>query len=551
MTDLDTFLHRCRRRFNLRIGWQLWQRTLWIAALISLLIQLAGRLWPAPYLGLWTIAPFPLWLLIISLGWLFRLPSLRQVALRLDLELGLKERLSTALELQNPAAHRVNATLPFLITAQRTDALQVAETIEPGRDLPLLWVRKPLGLAGLLLVGVLALANLPNPMDRVLAERQAIRAAAHQEAERIDAARQELATELAQDELTPEELELFRQLQELADALRSNPGDLEQAMSDVNRLEEAFRQQLDPLTQARAANLESLATRLQALSGLKPRQDQTAAESAQAALAALAEQMLSMSQEQKEAAAQALAQLAAQTAQAGSDPALAQALSALAQAMRNGDQQAASQAAAQASQALSQAQQALSTQATLQQALAQLQSSQQALTQARQQALAQAAGQNPASNPGQQPGSSPGSSGQPGSQGSPNPGSATGQTGASGGGSNASTLPPALRPGVAGRPQGNRPGETGANLDAQVYSPWLVNPTSGNQIFIPGQDSGQGQTTTSTGQSQFPGVANPSLVPYYQVFSAYLNAANQSLEQTAIPSALLYYVQQYFLSLTP
>ena len=259
--------------------------------------------------------------------------------------------------------------------------------------------------------------------------------------------------------------------------------------------------------------------------------------SAAQAVEQLAEEMASMDEAQRQQLAEALAQLAAQAAQSG-DPALAQSLSSLAQAAQSGDAQAASQSSQQAGQALADAQRRLSDQAALQGALSQLQASRQALAQAGRTALAQAPGQG--QSPGNTPAQSP-SQGQ--SQGQ-------GQVG-SGGGTKANTLPPATRQGRAARPQGSASEAQVGELPNQVYIPRLLGGGDGEEFFIPGQDTGQGETQVTEGQAPLPGSANPALVPYNQAYYLYLNAANQAMQQTYIPASLLAYVRQYFTQLEP
>jgi hypothetical protein len=70
-------------------------------------------------------------------------------------------------------------------------------------------------------------------------------------------------------------------------------------------------------------------------------------------------------------------------------------------------------------------------------------------------------------------------------------------------------------------------------------------------MIIPGQDTGEGETQVIEGEGALPGADNPSLVPYSSVFYSYLNAANQAMENSYIPSAMLDYVRQYFTQLEP
>ena len=98
---LMPYLARLGRRLRLRDGWLLAQRSLWIAGLTMVLIQLAGRQWPIPRLWLWTLVPFALWVVWTVAVSAFRplLPS--QVARRTDIEFELKERLSITVMLES------------------------------------------------------------------------------------------------------------------------------------------------------------------------------------------------------------------------------------------------------------------------------------------------------------------------------------------------------------------------------------------------------------------------------------------------------------------
>ena len=547
--DLGIYLERFRRRLRLRDGWQLAQRILWLPAMVFLLIQIAGRLWPIERLDVWSALPFIAWLIAMFFWSLFRpLPTMR-VALKIDLELNLRERLSTAVALEKRLTSN-NDDYAHLIQDQHRDAVATAAAIEPSKALPLQWMRRPLIIAAVLMLTAIASVLLPNRMDHVIAQRQAIRQEAARQAERVEQLRQEI--EQAQ-ELSPEERqELMRQLTELAEKLRANRGDIEQSMADISNLEKQLVERLDANRTAQQANLEALAARLEAMTGAQRNTDQSAADTAAQALAELATQLPEMTTEEQENLAHELAQMAAQAAQSG-DAQLAQALAELAQAAQQGDTQAAQQAAQGAQQALSQAQSRLAEQAALQQAISQLQSSRQALAQAAQQAAQQAAlaqGQTPSQNPGQNAGQN---SGQNPGQSAGQPGGNQGQPGGnvSGGGTKANTLPPARGGRGNVRPQGEAPNVAPGELSNQVYAPWQRPAGSQGELSIPGQETGQGETQTRQGQSNLPGSSNPALVPYQQVFNSYLSAANQALQQSYVPAAMSEYIKQYFSQLNP
>lgn len=97
---LHAHLTRLSRRLRWRDGLHLAVSTLWPALLLAALIEIAARLWPIPDRHLWAATPLEIWLLGIILYTLIRPLPLTQIARRLDQELHLKDRLSTALELE-------------------------------------------------------------------------------------------------------------------------------------------------------------------------------------------------------------------------------------------------------------------------------------------------------------------------------------------------------------------------------------------------------------------------------------------------------------------
>lgn len=550
--ELTGYLKRFARRLRWRDTLAALQYGLPAAALAGLLFQIAGRLWPLPDPLRWSLAAAGACLLAaVGYGLLRPLP-LRRAAWRVDVELGLKERLSTALALAAPAASRTAATRPRfpddLVERQGLDALETARRIEPRRDLSFRFYRRPVFLAGLLMAAALALVILPNPMEAELARRAAIREAAARQAEEIEDVREEIEEA---ENLSPEERdELLRQLAELAEQLRANPGDLEEALANLSRLEEALREQADPNAASQRAMLEALAAQLSELAQQERSETASDAEAAAEALEQLAERMQELPEGERQELARALAQMAARAGQTG-DSSLAAALAALSQAAQSGDAQAAAEASAEAADALAQAEMALADQAALQRALAQLQNSRQSLADTGRAVAALNPGDQPGQGPGQQnSGQNPGA-GQNGGQGN-NPGqgsSGQGQAG-SGGGSQADQLPPSRRTGRAGSPEGPDRSMLEGELDAQVYVPRERLDGEG-ELFIPGQDTGQGETQVRERPDPLPGAVSPSLVPYQEVFGAYAEAASQALDQSYVPPGLKDYVRDYFSLLEP
>ena len=275
--DLGVYLDSLRRRLRLRDGWRLAQRTLWLAAVGLVLVQVAGRLWPIERLDTWSALPLILWLLVVLLWSIFHPLTAMRVAMKVDLELNLRERLSTAVALGN----RINTSDDYaqLIQTQHQDAVAKAAAIDPAKALPLRWQRRPLIIAAVLILIAVASTLVPNPMDGLIAQRQAIRQEAARQAERVEQLRQQI--EQAQ-ELSPEERqELKRQLSELAEKLRANRGDIEQSMADISNLEKQLAERLDANRTTQQANLEALAARLEAFTGAQRNTDQAAGDAAE------------------------------------------------------------------------------------------------------------------------------------------------------------------------------------------------------------------------------------------------------------------------------
>ena len=550
-TSLTPHLARLGRRLRLRDGWRLAQDSLWGACATMVLIQLAGRLWPISTLWLWTLAPLALWGVGIAAISLFRPMSPSRVARRTDIELGLKERLSTAVMLEGWISAQSSNLPTFqssLVALQREDALAAAQGIEPRRAFPLSWQRRPLFIASLLVVATVVLAALPNRMDAVLAERAEAARAAQEQAARIDQLAKELAG--AQELLPEDRAELQRQLAELAQRLRDNQGDREQALADLSKLEDSLRRAIDPHADAQQAALDALAAQLQALAKQQDRQQAGAAPADPAnmdeTLQSLAEQLAGANETERQALAGQLNQMAARAAQSG-NASLAQALADMAQSAQAGNADAASQAAQAASDAMRSEQGELAGQAARQRALAQLQQSRQSIAASTGQGQ-QSAGQGQAQEPGQGQGQG---QGQGKTQGSGQGGQGAGGQGGGGQGTKADQLPPGTGSGQADRPQGEgRPGEVGA-LEQQIYAPRDRGPGSGDELTISGQDTGQGESDVRERTDPLPGSAGEALVPYYEVYFEYLDAANEAMEQSYIPSGLKDVVREYFSRLEP
>ncbi len=581
--ELKGHLRPLGRRLRLHDGHYLIIHSLWIPMAAAALVLALARVIPlARYVYIAWI-PLVLWFLGVG-GYILLKPwPPARVARATDVALGLRDRLSTAWVLMTSSVEGSTGDGPrfdpTLIARQQEDALVTARTIDPGAAFPLQWAWRPLALAAACLGVAVVLSVLPNPMDAVVAERTAIAEAAEAQAEALEALAQELADDEAMD---PEAREaLLRQLREAAEALRRNPGDVEEALADIAKLEETLRHRLDPQSAAREAALSALASDLAALASQADGEHDTAAEELARLLQALAEEDTTPdSAETRAQLAGALEEAAAHLS--GTDPALASALSELAQGVKSG-QLSAEDAAALTDAAL-EALDAAAAEAALQEALAQaLSQSQQAsrsLSQSMRsgrrtegQARADQEGQSGAAREGQQ-GAAQGQSGQEGqarggqgqgqsqdpgdaqNQGQSGQGQGQGQgrgqgTQGGSGGTTARTADPARRPGSPNDPtQPNQDYNITGDDASTVFAPWQRG-QPGEPDFVPGRQTEQGEETVRENANPRPGAPGAALVPYTEVYASYSAAAAEAMARAYIPAGLKDYVKAYFTKLEP
>jgi hypothetical protein len=541
-------LRQMGRHLRLRDVVYLAARSFWVATLVAALIALAARFWPIPDRHLWTLLPIGVWLVLMVLYVFLPAIPLERVARRLDWELGLKDRLATALEFQprsalsagppNPPEGGTSA-LPGsstlfqapgnqalrqdLLIRQLDDAVHLVRAVNP-RDLAWRVSRRPLWWAGGFLLLGLSLILWPNPMDAILAQRAAVRAAVQEEAKAVQEARRDF--EAAVDPTSEDRAEAVRALQELIKALSANPGDLEQALADLSAAEAKLKRLQDPAAAARQLAAEQIAAQLSALSQGEASQSSDLGTAGEA-LMEMAAALGSLDAATQKELAEALENLAAQAAP--TDAELAEALLELAAAARNGDVSGVVNAAGVAQGALTQAGQAIEQQA----ALAALQN---ALQQGRQ-ALAQA-GSGQGQGQGQAQGQGQGQ------------GQGRGQSPGGGGGTTANQLPGATRSGRANAPtKPNRPATVSES--ETVFAPSSRLPLSSEPDFVAGRQTEAGQTVVREERSPQPGGVGPALVPYSQVYQTYVEAATQSMERERIPPEWKDYVRDYFSQLAP
>jgi hypothetical protein len=121
----------------------------------------------------------------------------------------------------------------------------------------------------------------------------------------------------------------------------------------------------------------------------------------------------------------------------------------------------------------------------------------------------------------------------------------------SGGGTKADTLPPGTGSGQAGRPEDADTGGASGELGDQVFIPWERRPSEGDVVSIPGQDTGQGETITRENPNPSGGLPGDALIPYQQAYVQYLEAAQQAINRSEIPTVYRDLVRDYFTQLEP
>lgn len=498
-------------------------------------------------------------------GWVMLRPRpLIIAARRFDQTFGLKERLSTALEL-------MDGTIvgdADLSRRQLADAEIAAQTLSVEQEIPLyVDIREWLGV--LLLVSILLLLMALPPVratpDEVARQRAAIDTS-------VEAVEEILRDTASNPDLTDEQREsLLEALDSQLETLRDPNISMEEAFASLSEIEEQFNDAAQSLREQLAQQSQA---NQEALSAMQDSQPQ--AQSLEEAVQQVQQGLSEMSSEQMSQAADSLEQ-AAQALQS-TDPQTAQALQDAAEALRNGDMQAAQEALQRAMQNRPQSSEQMSSQ---QSQLEQLERSAEAASQAQQEAAEQAGsesetppqsgegetegqeGQGEGQGEGGEPGMEPGEGDSPGlGQGdSPELNTAQnsqvveGQQGLGGDGAGDGIAP--LDQDATERLQTRNPNmeEPNNNPDGggeltyeAIFAPRFTVDGSGDETVELTADPGELPVDEGDFQN------NPfgqSVVPYSQVFSDYADSASRALESSYIPLGMRDVVREYFSSLDP
>lgn len=493
--------------------------------LIGLVVAVYSRLTPSFTIEQVTLIALPalaIGIISVLLYAFLRPRKLLQTARQADVALGLKERLSTAVEGHlNPKGFGYNT----MGSQQFSDATRTIQSIgrKISKALPLRMPKKQ-GLASLALVPLLVLALvLPNPFSDQVKENQAIKTQIQQEAQKIEQLKQQIEKqnpEAAKND--PKTQELLKQLEQVEKDLLNKSDNKDEALAALQNAEQQLQNLADPnQTTAEKAALEELARSFNSADVTKPagqalqqnssdRFDKAAQELEKLASSDTLDQL-----KKDPAQASQLADKLSKDAQnfQSSNPDMSQKLQNLASSLSPNNLQQDSKAAQQALNDVanelrnSGKEQQVSQQ--MQQAQSQLQKSEQAINQAAQKGTPGQTGDQPPSTSdaqnGDQSTTDPSQSGDPSQQGQTGDPSQQGQTGQQGTGN--------IDPSQQGNgQQSNQPGQgqTGDPSQPGQGQPGQQGTQPGQGQGQPGDQSGQGQPgqpgdPSQPGQSDLPG----------------------------------------------
>lgn len=345
------------------------------------LIAVAARLWPLLALP-WLVALAGLWALVglmtaLSIVWLWPRSPLARARV-FDRRLGLRERFSTAVEIQQGAI----AVPEWMALKQLADALNAAQEADPAAAIPLRIDIRDWFPAVISLALLAAALWLPNPMQDVLAERAAVREALEGQVEVLEVLAEEIASDPRLSEA--DQQELLEILDGTIEKLQAENLTREEALADLTETGGRLRDLVSSEAERQAAGLQSAAAGLAESSITGPLAEALLDEDYQRAASALEDLSHDLGQqltrEQELALAGRLASAAAELAQ--SNPELAGQLARAAESIQNGDITAARQGLDQSSRTVGQTGQRVAASRAAESAAGQVASSGQEVAQA-------------------------------------------------------------------------------------------------------------------------------------------------------------------------
>lgn len=533
-TTIGIWLRWYRRRRSLRWGLRGLPVGLALALLAGLILIALRRLLAAEFIGLAVLCGLIGLGIGLAAGYAWRLDRVRLVRW-FDLQLGLQERMSTALELQN--SPHVDAVWR---QRQVTDALAAAHQVELTRQLPLRIEKGPLGLALGALLALVAVVFLAQGVFQQVLDHRQVQQSIWAEKERSEALvkaieKNEQLTPAQRDALTRPLKEAMRSLEEA--------NTREQALAAMREAEQELRALQDSSSAKQLQSLQTAGERLKEsdVSGLKNAGDALS----KANLAQAAEQLKNMDlagldAKQQQDLAQQLEQAAQDLKQ--DNPELSKQLQDAAQALRQGNPQAAQQALQQGAQSLEQVElRAIQSQQAAQ-AAEQLRQSQNSVAQSGE-------GAQPGKDTAGGPSGKTGQGGKPGQGSNGTPSAQESGSGGAGRGAQTTPLPPGGEVAKREIDQNNGAGDGGESNYEKIYAPERVGGQHDLGLGVP--PSGQVGDQTIGQQPSIPGKEGQSQVPYTDALPAYSDAYRQAIQNGQVPAYLRPLIRKYFSSLEP
>jgi hypothetical protein len=482
----------------------------WIAA-----VMVGARLVPVERRAEVAAVGVPVAAVLVVLAWGLRRPSAALLMALADIRLGLKERLSTAWERRAEAG-------PMDGALQR-DAIRHAAGARLPAAFPVRVNRGEASLIAVLAIFALGLALLPNPMDQVLAQRQADRTSQAKAAKAVLDAQKKVA---ASDKASPKDPQVEKILQDTQAKIRQADSP-RKALESITPAEQRLQQLSDPGTPALTSSAQNLAN---ALSGTAAGRGAAQAISSSPAKGAqsvrdLAAQLHNLSAQDRQELAKALAKASQQAHNSQMRDSLNKASSSL----QSGDTSAAAQSLNDVASQLDSLQSQQNTDQAVASAINGLEAARQELAA---QADRDASGRGGQANAGASASASARASASGNGNGN---GTGTGNGNGNGNGNGTGT--------GSGTGTGNGSGGTGGTGSQGSGTGTGSGVASTERVYVPGQPvPGQSENDpTPLGPGQ-----DVPLSPYTQVIQAYQQAALDATDQSLIPGSERDLVRQYF-----
>ena len=486
------------------------------------LLLLAGRSSLLPARMDWLLGPPLLLLLIVLVASLIHRPGQLALAQRTDHELGLQERLTTAVEMQGRGEEQAFARL------QLSDTLDQLRRFRPAQAFPLRAGRWDVGILVVPALTVLLLALLPAPARPLPADQARVQEIIKQEAERVSALADEIEGTKTDDDPAARAA-IAKALRDASQALDRQSDSPEKAVAALAEAE----QKLAGMANMRAEDLrQALARAAEALRREAATRDaglslaQGDAQAAARSLRGMGDQASKMSAAQRAAAAQALR--AAANNAGRFDARTGESLRRASDALAAGDPQARS-ALERAAGELQQAAQEAARQDMVEKSLAQVERSR--------------------SEIGSSSGGAPAERGEPRdverAEGGAEPG-AQGADEAATGNRQGEQSGPKSSGDDAGEPGGQSAGKGTLERSTKVYDP---NDLGSRREQVDNPEFDRPSVSASDGTSA--AEQSESLVDYRDVYATYRDRATAATQDRYIPLDLKELVKGYFSSLDP